>query len=384
LTNHLGNVLVTISDKKIGVSTNGTTIDYYNADVVTANDYYPFGSQMPGRKYSASSSSYRYGFNGKELDKETTGTTTYDYGFRIYSPALGRFLSTDPLYKEYPFFTPYQYASNCPIVLIDIDGLEGIMPSIFRTGPILTLNNAAAVAQEYGVLKQQHPNWGKARLVATASLNASMGKIHFALDVAGMAPVVGEVADVVNGGFYLIQGDKTNAALSAASAIPFVGWGATGAKWMGKAMKFADGTSGFLQMTKNAKGVVEFGSGSQLRGVIGLVDKGMEAHHIVPWALRENTVIQKAADAGFHMNDKLNGMGLKKYSKELLEGVHGNHPAYNDFVEGQLTKFAEKMGDKLTPKAAKDYLQNTLIPTLKNKIKAVEKAGGNLNDAFKN
>ena len=79
---------------------------------------------QPGRKYEAASA-YRYGFNGKENDKETTGTSTYDYGFRIYSPALARFVSVDPYTKKYPWLTPYQYASNCPIWAIDIDGLEG-------------------------------------------------------------------------------------------------------------------------------------------------------------------------------------------------------------------------------------------------------------------
>ncbi len=79
--------------------------------------------QMPGRSFS-SGSKYRYGFNGKELDKEIAGTTTYDYGFRIYNPALGRFLSVDPLTKGFPMLTPYQYASNTPIAAVDIDGLE--------------------------------------------------------------------------------------------------------------------------------------------------------------------------------------------------------------------------------------------------------------------
>jgi len=79
----------------------------------------------PGRKFSAGSS-YRYGFNGKELDKETIGTSTYDYGFRIYNPALGRFLSLDPLSRKYPMLTPYQFASNSPIQALDIDGLEGV------------------------------------------------------------------------------------------------------------------------------------------------------------------------------------------------------------------------------------------------------------------
>ncbi len=122
LSNHLGNVLVTITDKKTGVSTNGTTIDNFIADVSSANDYYPFGMGMPNRKFSTDK--YRYGFNGKEVDGETSSTTTYDYGFRIYNPALGKFLSVDPLTKSYPWYTPYQFAGNKPINSIDVDGLE--------------------------------------------------------------------------------------------------------------------------------------------------------------------------------------------------------------------------------------------------------------------
>jgi len=123
LANHLGNVLVTVTDKKTGVSTNGTTVSYYNADVVSANDYYPGGMQMVGRTYSASS--YRYGFNGKEMDNEVKGTgNSYDYGERIYDPRVVRFLSVDPLTKGYPMLTPYQFASNSPISGIDLDGLE--------------------------------------------------------------------------------------------------------------------------------------------------------------------------------------------------------------------------------------------------------------------
>jgi RHS repeat-associated protein len=126
LSNHLGNVLVTISDKKIGVDGNSDgIIDYYNADVVTANDYYPFGSQMPGRKYSQANTKYRYGFNGKENDNEVKGEgNQQDYGMRIYDTRLGRFLSVDPIADEYPQLTPYQFASNQPIESIDMDGLE--------------------------------------------------------------------------------------------------------------------------------------------------------------------------------------------------------------------------------------------------------------------
>jgi len=46
---------------------------------------------------------------------------------------------------------------------------------------------------------------------------------HTVLNVAGMVPVIGAPADVVNAGWYAAQGDWANAALSAATAIPGVG-----------------------------------------------------------------------------------------------------------------------------------------------------------------
>ena len=126
LTNHLGNVLETISDKKIQHTSDNSMVDYYLADVLGANDYYSFGMQMPGRGYAAgSANSYRYGFNGKEQDPEVKGPgDQYDYGMRMYDPRTARFLSADPLKKKYPYFSPYQFSANSPIKFIDLDGLE--------------------------------------------------------------------------------------------------------------------------------------------------------------------------------------------------------------------------------------------------------------------
>ncbi|HKO82324.1 MAG TPA: RHS repeat-associated core domain-containing protein, partial [Chitinophagaceae bacterium] len=125
LSNHLGNVLTVISDKKIGTAQSGnpTLIDYYTADIINASDYAPFGMQMVGRKFEVVK--FRYGFNGKENDNEMKGEgNQQDYGMRIYDPRLGRFLSVDPLTKTYPWYTPYQFAGNGPILNIDLDGAE--------------------------------------------------------------------------------------------------------------------------------------------------------------------------------------------------------------------------------------------------------------------
>ncbi len=83
---------------------------------------------MKGRTFS-DGSRYRYGFNGEEMDEEGMGGggATYDYGFRIYNPNLGRFLSVDPLSKEYSYNSTYAFAENDVIRSIDLDGLEKLM-----------------------------------------------------------------------------------------------------------------------------------------------------------------------------------------------------------------------------------------------------------------
>jgi len=112
-----------MTDMKVGIDNNGAwTAEYYEATVVSAVDYYPFGSAMAGRKYNQGT--YRFGFNGKEEDSEWGSQMIQDYGFRIYNPTIGKFLSVDPLTQSFPWFTPYQFASNTPIAAIDLDGLE--------------------------------------------------------------------------------------------------------------------------------------------------------------------------------------------------------------------------------------------------------------------
>jgi len=86
-------------------------------------DYYPFGQEMPGRVNSPTL--YRYGFNGKENDNEVAGTGNWqNYGMREYDARVCRFISVDPLTKKYPELTPFQFASNTPIMGTDLDGKE--------------------------------------------------------------------------------------------------------------------------------------------------------------------------------------------------------------------------------------------------------------------
>jgi RHS repeat-associated protein len=121
-----------VSDKHLSQDVDANNkVDFYFADVISAQDYWPFGSGIADRTFVASGAGdYRYGFNGMERDGDFGNQ--YDYGFRIYNSQVARFLSVDPLAVKFPMLTPYQYASNCPILMVDIDGLEGT-PSTDRS-----------------------------------------------------------------------------------------------------------------------------------------------------------------------------------------------------------------------------------------------------------
>jgi RHS repeat-associated protein len=85
--------------------------------------------QINGSNHKTCVKGYRFAFNGKEKDNETYGEgNAYDFGARIYSARLGRWLSVDPAFREFPFCSPYTFALNKPLFFIDPDGRK-ISPS---------------------------------------------------------------------------------------------------------------------------------------------------------------------------------------------------------------------------------------------------------------
>ena len=112
-------------------------VEYYTAQVVSAQDYYPFGMLMPNRIYQDPwySDSYRFLFNGMEKDDEVKGGgNSLDFGARIYDSRLGRWMSRDPHEKKYPGFSPYLFSNGNPIFFKDINGKDGIATTTMATG----------------------------------------------------------------------------------------------------------------------------------------------------------------------------------------------------------------------------------------------------------
>src|SRR6218665_635891 len=119
LTNHLGNVLAVISDK-VNLYGHNNILDSARAAVMSASDYYPFGLPMKGRQFDEKN--YRFGFNGKENDKEFGWQ---DYGMRMYMQSIGRFPSVDPLasHPKQIGNSAYSAFNNNPIRYIDPTGM---------------------------------------------------------------------------------------------------------------------------------------------------------------------------------------------------------------------------------------------------------------------
>lgn len=94
--------------------------------IFLSTNYYPFGSVQPGRSYN--NGSYRYGYNGHEMDNEVKGVGNHvsfgDYG---NDPRLGRRWNLDPQAWRIPGVSPYAINHNNPIVFTDPNGEFGFI-----------------------------------------------------------------------------------------------------------------------------------------------------------------------------------------------------------------------------------------------------------------
>lgn len=308
--------------------------------------------QMPGRSYTASSS-YRYGFNGKEKDPETYGEgNIYDYGFRIYDPRLGRFKSVDPLTQSYPWYTPYQFAGNKPILCIDLDGAEEYhyLRLKDRDG-----NTVLALLEVKDIVDQVVTKWklGRGGMLPVETKDVKNSHqiyiVHQESEVEydGGAYVYDYDEDVVfidknkakNSSDQDFQGTDDDFYAQFAGAISYNVDGMTSAPsidW--NTADFLNRRGSRARGLKGAKGGVEF-----------------HMHHLISKGLgKTSAFVKKAIEGGFKLNGKMNLTPVERFIKKFGTGVHAKHTKYTaqirDFLEGLDIK-------KFTPKKANEVLQ---------------------------
>ncbi|MBC9929530.1 RHS repeat-associated core domain-containing protein [Chitinophaga qingshengii] len=322
LGNHLGNVLATVGDDKRAVAGTGGVIDHYEANIVSAQDYYPFGMMMAGRKWSAGGG-YRYGFNGQENDNEVKGEgNQQDYGMRIYDPRTGRFLSVDPLTKQYPHYTPYSFAGNKPIAFVDVNGAEEGLASLW-----------SRFVRMFISVRGNHSNDREAEAERQSSLASGRAAVA---DIAEKSEKVlelqGNLVAFFPGGstlFALINPKATKKDVMVAGGLDAAAVLLPGVK-LGK-----------LKGTLQDKFISNFDKAAKKFGTKWAdFSSSWEIHHIIPKGLADHPLVKKLTKAGlFDIEGLENGTILPKYSstRGLTDGMHASHPEYNKYVANTLT-----------------------------------------------
>ncbi|MCG2611491.1 AHH domain-containing protein [Flavobacterium sp. SM15] len=195
------------------------------------------------------------------------------------------------------------------------------------------------------VVRAMHPEWNNLpawQRELKVYWYASKEFVHITLDMFGLVPVVGEVADLANGVLYLIEGDNVNATLSLASSVPVAGWAAVGVKYAVRVDNVVS-ISSKVKLTWRVlpNNIIYFGSEStcrrQLRKSLGLLTgNANKGHHIIPLNKQTHRVVQKAAKSenAFHLNEALNGIPLSG-------AVHnGSHFHYDAIIGQKLNDFS--------------------------------------------
>jgi RHS repeat-associated protein len=185
-------------------------------------------------------------WRGRRVD----ATGFVNMGARFYDPRSGRFLSPDPAGHN-GGLTLYDYANGDPVNYLDPDGRFG-------------------------------------KRVVTGK--ATIDDLQTGLDIAGLVPGIGEFADLANAGIYAIRGDKTNAALSAAGAIPFAGWAATGGKFVNKVDKVVEAEKAFKKIesvsgvtTNSALAVEQYALKAAENGFYPVMTRGAKEPQSMKW-----------------------------------------------------------------------------------------------------
>ena len=119
---HLGSVRAVVDDA-------GTVLE--------TDDYYPLGGPLPT---GSSTTLQPEKYQGKEWNP-AAAFNVYDFGERLYDPALGRWLSQDPLAEKYYPHSPYLFCAGNPMCYLDPLGTS-LNPIFNENGEFLGVDDA--------------------------------------------------------------------------------------------------------------------------------------------------------------------------------------------------------------------------------------------------
>ena len=184
-------------------------------------EYFPFGSYRSKQNFGGSFPNVNYTFTDQEDDNDTG---FYNYGARLYDPALGRFISADSIVQDsgdLQTFNRYSYCSNNPLIYTDPSGNSWLSHALGHSGThildsIIEGFAAAAVFATVAILEAG--TWGTATSLSSVLLQ--LGWEDLAIAGAAGGAVGGATSAALNGGNLssILQGTVMGAAMGAVTA----------------------------------------------------------------------------------------------------------------------------------------------------------------------
>ncbi len=193
-TDQLDNIRLSYTDADGNGSINPST------EIIKEANFYPFGLVHKGYNSVVNpigSSFHKYDYQNQERQDEL-GLNWLQFKYRMYDPALGRFVSIDPLADSYVHNATYAFAENKVIKYNELEGLE------------ITLNKFDKLSRDNRQGFEGH---------AVFLANAGLSVVNGAIDIFNYAGDL-DRADQAEGGFGRGAGTKlVNDAINVKNSI---------------------------------------------------------------------------------------------------------------------------------------------------------------------
>ncbi|MCH4245390.1 PAAR-like domain-containing protein [Acinetobacter gerneri] len=198
---------------------------------------------------------------------------------------------------------------------------------IVRVDDTFSMNGPEGKGNTEGIVVKEPPILPEVTVTAEPEEESSswLDKLQLGLDIVGLIPGLGEIADGVNGVISLARGDYVGAGLSFAAMIPFAGWGATAAKAGRKILKATDKAADAAKVAKKAEKVPtpKKADGGNVKGKDG--DSNIDCpfprvgHPISP--TQGSKILTGDQDIDFELHSALSVIWQRSYASNSLVGT---------------------------------------------------------------
>lgn len=303
-----------------------------------------------------------------------------NFTYRMHDPRVGRFFTPDPLERDYPWYTPYQFSGNKVIQFVELEGLEeaeynrsqhiGSLLFSFFFSPRPDKQHTP------GLILIPKAKWVMGGIAATQSTIMTGG---LALELFGTEAVLGYMVEeagetvfteftgipVIIDPFDFVENLSKQGIKKLRNKVVLHGRDFFSVSRMQDFNKL-------VKKTGSAKVASVIWDRGNLKKALKIApNSGKQAHHIIPINLVDNANVKKAINEGFDFNGVINGIPL---DETLHKGSHG---AYDKMVETIINDAFKKPGNK--GKSAKEILEevsgqlkSTIEEGVKDKVKVNE------------